>query len=210
MSAGLQQTRVWDPFIRVFHWMVVAGFFVAYFTEDELLTLHVWAGYTVGALVLMRVVWGFTGPKHARFSDFVCSPADSYRYLIDLIRFRAKRYLGHSPAGGLMVLILLGGLAITVWSGLELYAREDNAGPLAGLTESVPVQAARADEEERDAKRGKPHESESSELWEDIHEILADIVLFLIVLHVAGVLLASRVHRENLARSMVSGWKRLE
>lgn len=210
MNAGPQLIRVWDPFIRFFHWTVFAGFFVAYFTEDEFLTLHVWAGYTVGALVLMRILWGFVGSKHARFNDFVCSPAESDRYLIDLVSRRAKRYVGHSPAGGLMVLILLGGLAATVWSGLELYALEEGAGPLAGLTESVPVRAARADEGERDAKERESDESGSSELWEEFHEALANVMLFLIVLHVAGVLLASRVHRENLVQSMVSGWKRLE
>lgn len=207
-SGSRRRVRVWDPFVRFFHWAVVGGFFIAYFTEDELLTVHVWAGYSVGALVLMRIVWGFAGPKHARFSDFVCGPARSYRYLVDLLRFRAKRYLGHSPAGGLMVLILLGGLAATVWSGLELYALEENAGPLAGLTLSAPVQAARADEDDHDAKQEEPDEAESSELWEEVHETLADLMLFLIIVHVAGVLLASLVHRENLVRSMLSGWKR--
>jgi cytochrome b len=205
-----RQIRVWDPFVRFFHWAVFIGFFVAYFTEDELLTLHVWAGYSVGALVLMRVLWGFIGPKHARFSNFVCAPVESWRYLIDLLRFRAKRYLGHSPAGGLMVLLLLGGLTATVWSGLELYALEENAGPLAGLTGSVPIQVARADEDDRDAKQDKSDGAEWNEIWEETHEILANLMLFLIILHVAGVLLACLVHRENLVRSMLSGWKRLK
>jgi cytochrome b len=205
-----QQIRVWDPFIRFFHWVVLLGFFVAYFTEDELLTLHVWAGYAVGALVLLRVFWGFVGPKHARFTDFVRGPVESYRYLVDLVQFRAKRYLGHSPAGGLMVLVLLGGLAATVWSGLELYALEENAGPLARLSESVSIQPVRADEDDRDTKKSDSDESDSSELWEEAHELLANLMLLLVIVHVAGVLLASLVHRENLARSMVSGWKRLK
>ena len=54
---------VWDPFVRTAHWMVALGFFVAYFTEDEALTVNVWAGYVVGVLVLLRIIWGFVGPR---------------------------------------------------------------------------------------------------------------------------------------------------
>ena len=206
----LRRVRVWDLFVRAFHWLVFVGFFVAYLTEDDLLTLHVWAGYSVGTLVVLRIVWGFVGPKHARFSDFFCGPAAAGRYLIDLVRFRAKRYLGHSPAGGFMVILLLGGLCATVWSGLELYAVEENAGPLAGRTPSISFQAASADEDEHNAEDGRRSSGDSDEFWEEVHELLANVMLFLIILHVSGVLLASLVHRENLARSMWSGWKRSE
>ena len=102
---------MWDAFVRLFHWSVAVGFFVAYFTEDGPLTLHVWAGYVVGVLVVLRIVWGFIGPEHARFSSFIFPPGTVLRYLWDLLLGRAKRYLGHSPGGGAMVLVLLIGLA---------------------------------------------------------------------------------------------------
>ena len=64
--------------MRVSHWVVVAAFFVAYFTEDDFLTVHVWAGYTVGILLIARVAWGFVGPKHARFASFIYPPAEVF------------------------------------------------------------------------------------------------------------------------------------
>ena len=57
--------KVWDSPLRIFHWLLVLGFFVAYLTEDDLLTVHVWAGYLVSALLVFRLVWGFVGNEHA-------------------------------------------------------------------------------------------------------------------------------------------------
>ena len=84
-NKSASQIYVWDPFVRVFHWTLVAGFSIAYLTEEDLLTVHVWAGYVVGALVVAPVLWGLIGPKHARFSDFLYDPATTLRYVRDLL-----------------------------------------------------------------------------------------------------------------------------
>lgn len=196
---------VWDRFVRLFHWSLVATFFVAYVTEDEVLTLHVWAGYAVGGLVGLRVLWGFVGPKHARFTDFLYGPGTVLRYARDLLTFRSKRYLGHSPAGGAMIVLLLIGLAATVWTGHELYEGESlAAGPGAVATAYAADDDEREDEreDERDRERG------GDDVWEDLHESLADLMVLLIVLHVGGVAVASLAHGENLVRSMITGLKR--
>ena len=176
---------VWDRFVRIFHWSLVAGFTVAYLTEEDLLTVHVWAGYAVGVLIAARIVWGFVGSAHARFSDFMYSPAAALRYGRDLLLFRAGRHLGHSPGGGYMVFLLLLFLAATVVTGLVVYGGDQQAGPLAGM-----------------------FTEQTGEEMEEVHEVLANVTLALVIAHIAAVVLASFAHRENLIRAMVTGYKR--
>lgn len=203
------QVLVWDRFVRLFHWSLVATFFIAYFTEDEVLTLHVWAGYAAGGLIALRIVWGFIGSKHARFSDFLYGPGTVLRYARDLLAFRSKRYIGHSPAGGAMIVLLLIGLAATVWTGHELYEGESlAAGPGAVATAYATEDDEREEdrEDERDDERDRERGGDNA--WEDLHESLANLMLLLIVLHVGGVAVASLAHRENLVWSMITGLKR--
>lgn len=110
--------RVWDPFVRVFHWTVVAGCMADLFVLGGGRTSHNVVGYTVAGLVVARVVWGFVGTRHARFADFVPGPSGLLRYLEALARGREPRFLGHNPAAAAMILALLGtlaGLGLTGW-----------------------------------------------------------------------------------------------
>lgn len=205
-SPNIDTTKVWDRFVRIFHWSLVVSFAVAYTTEDDTLAIHVWAGYLVGGLVLARILWGFVGPKHARFSDFVCSPFTAWCYLIDLLRFKAPRHIGHSPAGGMMVLFLIVGCLVTVWTGLQQYAAEEGKGPLAWEAPAVAA-VALADEDERERHDGDDEEEEGED---GLHEWLAHFTFLGVLFHIAGVILASIAHKENLVRAMVTGLKRPE
>lgn len=172
--------------MRVFHWTLVIALTVAYLlTEKDVLQVHVWAGYLVGALVIARVIWGFVGPEHARFSDFVYAPGASLRYVRDLVLFKAERHLGHSPGGGAMIVALLVFLALTVITGLVVYGGDQQAGPLARM-----------------------FTKEFGESFEEVHELIANITLALVIAHIAAVILASFVFRENLPRAMITGYKR--
>ena len=223
-SEGTAMIRVWDPLVRIGHWVLVGGFAVAYLTEGEPEWLHTWAGYVVAATVAVRVVWGFVGPEKARFSDFVTGPGRAVAYLRGLLAGTAPRHVGHSPAGGLMVVALLAALAGTTVTGMMLYAQEENAGPLApwfgpgaAAALSPPVfsgpalvASARADEHDDDDHEGgeRGGRGEKDGALEEIHETLANATLLLVILHVAGVVVASRAHHENLPRAMVNGLKR--
>jgi cytochrome b len=213
VSAQQRRVVVWDPLVRFGHWALVAAFAIAYVTAEEEAgtpdALHVWGGYAVGGIVVLRVLWGFVGPRHARFSDFVCGPSRALRYLADSIFSRAKRYLGHSPAGGAMIITLLACLAGTVATGIMAYG-EGGKGPLAAGG-AVVSRAAYAEDNraEHNAVQKGPAEGTESVVG-DLHGALANITLGLVVLHILGVGLASFIHRENLVAAMVTGRKRAE
>jgi cytochrome b len=166
--------RVWDPFVRIFHWSLVGLFIVAFATGDQSERLHLAAGYAIAGLVLLRLVWGCVGSKHARFTDFVRRPGEVRTYMGLVMRFRAPRFLGHNPAGGVMVLALLAMLIGISATGF--------------MMTTDPFWDA--------------------EWVEELHEVLVYASLGLIALHVAGVIVSSIEHGENLVRAMITGRKR--
>ncbi|MBM3732843.1 MAG: cytochrome B [Acidimicrobiia bacterium] len=219
MSDENRRVRVWDPFVRTAHWVLAAAFFAAYAIEDAWMSAHAWLGYLAGAIVIVRALWGMVGPRHARFADFLYPPRVVLGYLADLAAFRAQRYLGHSPAGGAIAVALWLGVAASVASGIVAYAYQGK-GPLApyfgpaAQVASAQVSAALAlvspayanDDEGKRAKDKTP-KSRAAKAWEEIHEAFATLTLWLVVVHIGGVLWASLVHRENLTRGMIDGFK---
>jgi len=179
--------KVWDLFVRAFHWTLVAAFATAYLSEDGPELVHVYAGYTVLTLVLSRIVWGFVGTRHARFADFVPSFTTLRNYLAAMLRGNPPHYVGHNPAGGAMIIALLVGLLLTTLTGLVTYGGEGE-GPLAGWASQLGTSARHA--------------------VEDVHEFFANLTLLLVGVHVAGVIVGSMLHRENLVRAMFTGRKR--
>jgi cytochrome b len=166
------EVRVWDMFVRLFHWGAVALFAAAFLSPDEK-WLHEPLGYLLLVLVMARIIWGFIGTAHARFTGFVASPAAVLRYLRLLREGRAPRHLGHNPAGGAMIVLLLAMLVLVAGSGW--------------MTET-------------DRWFGVP--------WVDhLHHISAKVLLLLVGVHVAGVVVSSALHGENLVRAMITGRK---
>ena len=173
-DTALAPVKVWDWPVRVFHWLAVACFAGAWLTaESERLHLvHITLGYTLGGLVAFRVLWGLLDTGHARFANFVRSPAAAWRYVTSLMGERPLHYTGHNPAGALAIVALLGLIALTVGLG---WASE---------TERLPG-------------------------WLDEgHELAANALMALVVVHLVGVAVGSLRHRENLPRAMLTGLKR--
>ena len=124
----VRDVRVWDPVVRTFHWTLVVAFFGAFVLTD-LRDIHRPLGYVAVSAVAVRVVWGFVGTRYARFGSFVPRPRTFLAYVRDSFRGREGRYLGHNPAGGAMVVALIGIVAllgVTGWMmGLDTFWGED-------------------------------------------------------------------------------------
>lgn len=173
-EASARKVLVWDAPVRVFHWLMVLGFFGAYLTaeSERWRLLHVTLGYTMAGLVAFRVLWGFVGTRHARFASFVRGPAAAVRHLRGLVAGQQEPGAGHNPAGALAIVALLALTAVVAASGWATY---------------------------NDVGGG----------WlEELHEAAANVMLAVVGVHVAGVLLESWLHRDNLIGAMVTGRKR--
>lgn len=168
------KTKVWDIAVRMFHWSLVVSYAIAWLSADEWDQLHEIAGYVIAGLIGFRLIWGVIGTKHAKFRDFIYKPATILAYLRNSLLHKAKRYLGHNPAGGAMIIALLLSLTIATASGIAM-----TTAMFWGV-----------------------------EWIEDIHEVTANISLVLVGLHLVGVIFSSISHRENLVKSMITGFKR--
>ncbi|MGH7153726.1 MAG: cytochrome b/b6 domain-containing protein [Acetobacteraceae bacterium] len=165
---------VWDRFVRLFHWSIVALVLLAWSTTDGPRAVHEDAGYAVLVLVALRLAWGLMGTPYARFVGFVHRPRTVMRYLTALCEGRAPRYLGHNPAGGAMIVVLLTLLVVASGSGWM---------------------------SQTDAWFGVP--------WVDrLHHVSSHLLIIMAGIHVAGVIVSSWLHRENLVLAMITGRKR--
>lgn len=170
-----KSVRVWDLPTRIFHWSLALSFFGAYLLaeSERVRHLHVMFGYTVLALVAFRLVWGFLGTRHARFSSFAFGPRAVADHLKELARRDVREHVGHTPAGSWAIWLMLLLALVTAVSG---YLYFDEIG---------------------------------GEAMEEVHEVAANAWLFIVFVHVAGVIVGSIAERQNLARAMVTGYKRL-
>lgn len=185
-----KSVKVWDLFVRVFHWSLVLGFVISYVTEDEAMGLHIWAGYLVFSLVVLRLIWGFMGSEYARFGNFVRGPAQVLDHLKQGLAGAGQRYIGHNPAGGAMIVALLLSLVLTAVTGMLMFGAENPGSLLGTLATNIGIVG-----------------EAGAESFEEVHEFFANLTLFLVAVHVAGVVVESLRHRENLVRAMVTGRK---
>lgn len=219
--------KVWDILVRTFHWALVFFFTFSYLTGGEETPLHMYSGYIIIGLLLVRILWGLAGSRHARFSDFIYSPAKVIGYLKGLFNGKASRYLGHNPAGGWMVIALMLSILSTTGSGLLVYGLEGH-GPLAsidnssvfvtsvqGLAEAESGHRENKEDEEKHnreiarvgAEAENPAVEAAQDVWKEVHELFANFTVLLVVLHILGVLVSSRAHKENLVKAMITGFK---
>jgi len=183
---ALQPTLIWDFPTRLFHWALACSFAVAWLTaeSDPWLAVHVFCGYLMLGLVAFRVVWGFAGSHFSRFASFGFSPKGAFAYLKEVLAGRAARFVGHNPTGSLAIYLLLALVLAIGASGILTLGAEERHGLAAGWFSFA-----------------------QSHLFRQVHELAANLMLLLVGVHIAGVVVESFVHKENLARAMVNGLK---
>lgn len=119
----MQKILVWDWPVRLGHWLMVGGFALAWLTGDSetFRLVHVIAGATVLGVASFRLPWGFIGSRYARFVDFVRGPTAVKDYLTSLLRLQPDHHVGHNPAGGWAIVLLLGLGIVTGLAGWAIY-----------------------------------------------------------------------------------------
>jgi cytochrome b len=113
-----QPVKVWDPVVRILHWTMALGVIANLTLLREIKELHNIVGYVVLGALTVRILWGFVGTRHALFGDFVPRPGTLIGYLKAMLARREPRYIGHNPAGSVMIiglLILLAMLGVSGW-----------------------------------------------------------------------------------------------
>jgi len=183
----------WDLPTRVFHWTLVILIASAWATfefseelDDPRLVWHRWNGLALLTLIVWRILWGFSGPANVRFTSFVRGPAAALQYVRDLASGTPRRFLGHNPAGGLVVVILIALVAIIGTLGLFALEHNDLAtGPLYKY---------------------------AGEAWAKVftswHRFLFEpVLLILIAVHIAANILYGVVKKEPLIPAMITGQK---
>jgi cytochrome b len=175
----MQLKYVWDPFVRIFHWSLVAAFSVAFYTHasewDRM--LHVYAGYVAGGLLLARFFWGLVATGYANFRTFPPSPIKAVKYLTRVLHGNAKHYIGHNPTGSIVIYAMLAIGMMAVSSGFAVF----NYG----------------------------WEMDDPTILKNIHFYCTWGWLALVALHVSGVLFESVMHNDNLIWAMITGCKRV-
>lgn len=187
MGVTEEKRLVWDLPLRVFHWLFALSIAASWATAEagfEYMQYHFYLGYWMIGLVVFRVIWGFIGPRHARFSNFLHGPSMLLKYFRSLTGGEPLVTPGHNPAGGLMVIVMMAMVAFQAGTGL--FASDDIAwsGPY-----NPAVSGSLA---------GK---------LTSLHHANFNWILGAIALHLLAIAFYWRVKKQNLVVPMFTGHK---
>jgi cytochrome b len=179
------RVRVWDAPTRIVHWSMVLLFAFSWWSaENGELEWHRWSGYSLTALVLFRLYWGFFGGSTARFSQFLRGP----RVVVSYLRGAPAQFAGHNPVGAWSVVLMLALLATQIVLGLFAVDVDGlESGPMSSL---VSFETGRVAAE-----------------W---HEKIFDVLLAIVAVHILAALYYLAVRKQNLIGAMFTGKRNLD
>jgi len=176
--------RLWDLPTRLFHWLFAAAVLGAIVTDLlDNITWHSYCGYTALVLVVFRIIWGFVGPHHARFSSFVPSVSSLKAFFKD----KTVSPLGHNPLGALSVIAMLLIVLVQATSGLFTDDEISFQGPLSKFLSEDMVK-----------------------IMNEIHETNHVLVYGIVALHLIAIFYYQRIKKNNLIGPMVYGDKEID
>jgi cytochrome b len=185
----LKLQKVWDPVTRLWHWilalMVFTNWYLGKFMSFDTIAWHFYLGYTLLGLLVFRIFWGFVGPKPVRWKSLLHSPGEIAAYLKSLLHRQPGGTPGHNPLGSLSVLVILVVLIGQAVSGLFIESDDFfESAPLVGYVSEAVVNRM---------------------TW--LHHSFADVLLIVVILHLAAIVFYRFWKRENLVKPMINGWK---
>lgn len=193
-----EKRLVWDLPLRLFHWVLVLSIAASWYTaenSEEYVTygdnvvsytqIHFWLGYWALGLIIFRVIWGFIGPQHARFTQFLKGPRQVLGYAGKFLKRDSPASIGHNPMGGWVVVLMLLMIGAQAVTGLFLI---DN-------TEIYPAPFNPSVDAALAGKFGSFHH------WN------FNVLLGVIGLHVFAILFYLFFKRQNLIKAMLTGHK---
>ena len=178
--------KVWDIPTRLFHWSLVALFLFMIISgeSDDLMEWHFYAGYLLSGLILFRVIWGVLGTRYARFSSFKLNPFTTLSYTKDLLRLKHTSQYGHTPAGSLMVVLLLGLLGTQSVTGMMSTDDIIWNGPLYNAVSG-----------------------DTADLAGEVHEMIQALLQVIVGIHILAIILYKVKFKEPLVPAMIHGKK---
>lgn len=231
MNTIRQQTFVWSGKIRLFHWINVIAITLLIFiglvifnaklfgvsTDGKILlkTIHVIVGYVFAINLLVRLLVGFIGKTHERWADVLPFRKGFKQELVDFKEHKKSAYKGHNPAGKLMVFALFFLMFTQLVSGLVIAGTDIYYPPFGNyFAESIAV-------DKQNIEAIKPYSKDNVD--ETAYKAMRDIrspfitahvyafygLLFLIPLHILGVIIAERREKTALVSAMITGYKYL-
>ncbi len=187
MESASRSVLVWDLPTRLFHWLLVVLVIISFVTGKiggNAMQYHECSGFTIAALLLFRLIWGFVGGRESRFGTFVRGPSAVVRYARTLLRSDSTPFLGHNPLGGWSIIAML--FALLVQAATGLFANDDiiTEGPLFDWVSKA-----------------------TSDGLTRIHKLNQEVIIVLVCIHVLAVLFYLFYKRENLVKPMIFGVK---
>lgn len=201
-AGARRRPNPWDPLIRISHWAIALAVIVNGLIDKPGGIVHIWIGWAVMGLLIIRLIWGFVGPREARFSSFPPDPRAAMSHLANLFRGRVREYPSHNPAGAMMVYALWFCLALVIGTGLVMTSGKS---PITIAEEKAAVAAGDWSVLVNDDAEADDGDHRTSDLAGEIHEVAANLMLILALIHVGGVAVESRALRRNLVRPMITG-----